>query len=295
MNNETFTLPAQTHIENVHLRVRSLNETLLFYKDMLGFREIRRKGSTVFLSASEKKPARVVLTELPDAKPRSQRSPGLFHTAILYPSRKELARTFVRLYEHQAMFQGFANHGVSEALYLADPEGNGVELYADRPRELWQYANGELTMITEQLDIESLVAELDGKKDEWAGIHPETRIGHVHLQVSDISKAEQFYHRTLGFSVTQRSYPGALFVSAGGYHHHLGFNVWNSRQSAPAPPDALGLQSFRIRVHGQGTLDVLKKRLSEAGIKIEQNNGVLRVWDSDGIGVELFDEDGNSN
>ena len=295
MNNETFTLPAQTQIENVHLRVRSLNETLSFYKDMLGFREIRREGSTVFLSASEKKPARVVLTEQPDAKPRSRRTPGLFHTAILYPSRKELARTFVRLYEHQVVFQGFADHGVSEALYLADPEGNSVELYADRPREHWQYANGELTMITEQLDIESLVAELDGKKDEWTGMHPETRIGHVHLQVSDISKAEQFYHRTLGFSVTQRSYPGALFVSAGGYHHHLGFNVWNSRQSAPARPDALGLQSFRIRVPGQDTLDSLKKRLAETEIRVEYSDGLLRVWDSDGIGVELFEEDRNSN
>lgn len=286
MNNGTFKLPAQTYIENVHLLVRSLDESLKFYQGLLGFKEVRREGKTVFLSASGALPALIVLTEQADAPPRAQRSPGLFHMAILYPSRKELARTFKRLYEQQYKFQGFADHGVSEALYLADAEGNGIELYADRPRGEWKYSNGELAMVTEELDLENLMAEL-GDDASWTGAHPDTRIGHVHLQVSDIPKAEQFYHQLLGFDVTQKSYPGALFVSAGGYHHHLGMNIWNSSGSTPALPDTLGLVSFRIQVPERNALDELGKRLTNADVGTEITNGILRTTDVDGITVEL--------
>ncbi|MCI0707318.1 MAG: VOC family protein [Ignavibacteriae bacterium] len=287
MNNGIFTLPAQTHIESVHLRVSSLEESLKFYRDLLGFNEVRHEGKTALLSASGKASAQVVLTEHPGAKPRSWRTPGLFHTAILYPSRKELARAFKRLYEERYRFQGFSDHGVSEAIYLADPEGNGVELYADRPREQWKFDSNGLAMMTAELNLDNLLAELDSDTREWAGIHPETRIGHIHLQVSDLQKAERFYHGALGFDITQKSYPGALFVAAGGYHHHIGLNIWNSRGSAPAQGDTLGLASLRIRVPEIGFGDTLAKHLSDAGALVENRNGVIRARDDDGIVVEV--------
>lgn len=266
MSNGRSRLPDGTHIGYVHLLVRSMDKSLAFYRDLLGFSVASQKGATVELATSPMHSPQLLLTEQPRAAPRSRRLPGLFHVAIVFPDRKEAAGIFKRLRQAGYPFQGFADHGVSEALYLADPEGNGIELSADRPREQWPLRNGMLEMSTEPLDGEDLLA---CATDPEQSIHPDTRIGHIHLQVSDLHEAERFYCEILGFDVTQRSYPGALFVSAGGYHHHIGLNIWNSRGSSPAPENSLGLQSFGIMVPDRHTVAQLHRRCIEHGVRSE--------------------------
>jgi catechol 2,3-dioxygenase len=188
--------------------------------------------------------------------------------------------------------QGASDHRVSEALYLADPDGNGLELYVDRPREQWPVYDGQVAMTTERLDLNHLLAEIQEDSEPWAGIDPGTDIGHVHLQVSDLSQAEAFYHGLVGLEVTQRSYPGALFLSAGGYHHHVGVNVWNSLGASPPPENASGLISFAIRIPERSAWEALVQRLEQGGVAIQermespQHVSVL-VRDPSQIGVEL--------
>src|SRR5690606_13490320 len=156
---------------------------------------------------------------------------------------RELARLVLRLAEARWPFQGFSDHGVSEAVYLPDPDGNGLELYADRPRSAWQWRDGELVMFTRPLAVEGLLAELARAPARPGGPpwHPLRRIGHVHLHVAELARSGAFYHGLLGFAVTTRRYPGALFLAAGGYHHHLGLNIWEGQGAPPPPADAAGL------------------------------------------------------
>lgn len=287
-----FRLPAATQIGHAHLQVSDLPRSLHFYKELVGFKEISRNNEAAILSATGKFPAHILLTARADAKPKPPRTTGLFHTAIRFPNRRELARVFRRLLEHGWPFQGFADHLVSEALYLADPDGNGVELYTDRPREQWRRRNGMVEMATDPLDVENLLREAENDSAPWEGVHPGTDIGHVHLHVSDLQKAEAFYHGVLGFEVTQRSYPGALFISAGGYHHHVGLNIWAGKGAPPPPPNAVGLLSFSIRVPNLDTLQILQERLRGAGFSFEEKSAAagpaaILTRDQDGNGVEI--------
>jgi catechol-2,3-dioxygenase/predicted esterase len=293
MNDSNFHLPAETHIANVHLQVSSLERALHFYRDLLGFKEIHCDNESAILSATGNQPAHILLTARVDAKPKPPHTTGLYHVAIRFPNRRELAKVFRRLLKQEWPFQGFSDHGVSEALYLADPDGNGVELYADRPREQWNWQSRAVTMFTKPLDVENLLSEAD-ENDEHYQIHPQTDIGHVHLHVSDLKKAETFYHDLLGLEVTQRSYPGALFLSAGGYHHHVGLNIWAGQGAPPPPSDAVGLLSFSITIPDQQTIDTLKGRFNGAGILPEEINtlpgeaGSLAFRDADGNLVALL-------
>ncbi len=235
-----FSLPAEAHIGQVHLQVSDLARALAFYSSLLGFRQAGKAGGSVLLSATGRAPCHIVLTEIPDARRKPARTTGLYHVALRYPSRLALARAFRRLVDYDWPFQGFADHLVSEALYLADPDGNGLELYVDRPRDQWQRRNGQLEMATDPLDVNALLAEADADATPWTGVYPETDVGHVHLHVSDLTRAEAFYSDLLGLDVTQRGYPGALFLSAGGYHHHLGVNVWAGAGAPPPPLEAAG-------------------------------------------------------
>jgi catechol 2,3-dioxygenase len=287
-----FRLPAATQIGHAHLQVADLSRALNFYGELVGFKEISRNAETAILSATRKFPAHILLTARADATPKPPRTTGLYHTAIRFPNRRELARAFRRLLEHGWPFQGFADHIVSEALYLADPDNNGVELYTDRPREQWRWRNGAVEMATDPLDVENLLREVEKDSAPWEGVHPGTDIGHVHLHVSDLQKAEAFYHGVLGFEVTQRSYPGALFISAGGYHHHVGLNIWAGKGAPPPPPNAVGLLSFAIRVPDLDTVRTLQERLQTAGFSFEERSTAtsqptILTRDQDGNGVEI--------
>ena len=238
-------LPADAHIGQVALTVQDLDRSLLFYQDVLGFIETHREGQRAVLAP----PAGRTLIELhanADALARPRRSAGLFHFAILVPSRAALGRSLRRLAEKRWPISGAADHLVSEALYLDDPDGLGIEIYRDRPRDTWRHAsNGEIMMATDPLDLKGVHDE-PGADAPWTGLEAGTVMGHVHLQVPDIDAAEAFYCDRIGFTPMVRSYPGALFVAAGGYHHHLGLNTWAGR-GVPSPPgNAVGLRGFTI-------------------------------------------------
>ncbi len=291
---KNFRLSNDTHIGYVHLQIADLKRSLHFYETLVGMKKVREIGGTAVLSASGKDPFHILLTERQDARPKPARSTGLYHIAIRYPSRRELARAFRRLSEDGVAFQGFSDHLVSEAIYLADPDKNGVELYVDRSRDKWVMQDSQIQMATLPLDMDNLLGEL--KNDEFKGgsADPMPDIGHVHLHVSDLQKAETFYHTLLGFDVTQRSYPGALFLSAGGYHHHIGVNTWVG-EGAPIPPaDAVGLLSFGVVVPGRETIEVLKNRFEENSVQFEAKRydivqrDVLRVRDPDGMAIEFL-------
>lgn len=239
-----MSLPADAHIGTVSLTVTGLERSVAFYRDTLGFQQVSREGPTAFLSANSDR-VLLELHERRDAVARPRRSTGLFHFAILVPSRAALGRSLRRLADEQWPLSGVADHLVSEALYLNDPDGLGIEIYRDRPRETWRTANGELAMASDPLDVQSIANE-PGADAPWRGLEAGTVIGHVHLHVASLQEGEAFYCGQIGFEPVVRSYPGALFVSAGGYHHHLGMNTWVG-VGAPAPPEnAVGMRSFTV-------------------------------------------------
>jgi catechol 2,3-dioxygenase len=262
-----------THIGLVTLRVADLERSLAFYEKVLGFRPIEQTAETVTLGAQDGVPL-LVLQELLDAPPQPYRSTGLYHVAILLPSRPDLGRALLRLAE-AGLEIGQGDHLVSEALYISDPDGNGLEVYRDRPRESWQWPGGMVQMGTDPVDLRSLIEE--GRRDEaqWQVLPAGTRIGHMHLRVGDIQEAEHFYHDILGFDITARI-PSALFVSAGGYHHHIGMNTWQSQGAGSAPQNTAGLQSFVIALPNRAALTEVRERLVAHNVPIqEQESGIV--------------------
>jgi catechol 2,3-dioxygenase len=278
-----------TRIGYVHLRVRDLERSLAFYLDVLGFKLVSGGAHTATLSATGRGPGLIVLTARKDAPARPTRSTGLYHFAIRVPSRRALAMMIRRLEEMQWPVQGYADHDVSEAVYLADPDGIGIEIYSDRPRDEWPLRGGQVEMVTEPLELDRLMRELDTWPGEWEGIDPATDIGHIHLRVSNLEASDEFYHRVLGFDVMQRDLPGALFLAAGGYHHHIGANTWASLGAGRPPADAVGLISFGVLVPDAATLRELTKRLNAAKAPAtNQDDGSVRAADPDSIFIELF-------
>ncbi len=286
-------LPGDTSLGWVKLRVADRERSLRFYRDVLGYQADLPDDRTAWLRPAADRSAHFVLVELPGAVPRPRRSTGLYHAAILLPHRRELARVIRRLVDTGWPIGGAADHGVSEAIYLDDAEGNGLEIYADRPRSAWPTQGQQVAMYTDPLDIPDLLRELEADPRPWSAMPAEAGIGHVHLQVSDLDRAEEFYCGVLGFEVTQRSYPGALFVSAGGYHHHLGLNIWHSRHAGPPPEDAAGLIAFAVVIPDQAAWEAVVERLQAAGLSVEEGlhgeygTGVA-TRDFDRIGVELW-------
>ncbi len=210
--------------------------------------------------------------------PREQRSyTGLYHFAILVPTRADLGR-WVRHWLTLGLPLGQGDHIVSEALYLSDPDENGIEVYADRPREGWQWENGRVRMGGGPVDIAGLIALAEREGKLWAGLPEGTKIGHIHLQIGDIAQGAAFYHDVLGFDIVA-AMPTALFVSAGGYHHHIGMNTWHSLGAPAAPADMVGLRFFTITLPNEDALNAVLGRLDAAGIASTQTDGVTAVRD----------------
>lgn len=241
-------LPADAHVGEVSLLVSDLDRSTAFYTDVLGFAPVERSVQRVSLAP----PAGPVLLHLegrPGAARRAPRTSGLFHFAILVPGRAALGRSLRRLAEMRWPLTGASDHLVSEALYLNDPDGLGIEIYRDRPEDTWTRDEGEVIMATEPLDLDSVAGET-GAERPWSGLDRGTTIGHVHLHVPDLAAAEAFYCGDVGLSPTLRRYPGALFVAAGSYHHHLGLNIWAGRGAPPPAAGTVGLTSFTIEGTG---------------------------------------------
>jgi catechol 2,3-dioxygenase len=264
-----------TMLGAVALTISDIHRSVQFYQDVIGLEIHRREGRTAYLGAGSKD--LLLLVEDASAEQplsRGLRFTGLYHLAILVPSRLELARTLSRLLESGWPLQGFADHGVSEAIYLADPDGNGIEIYRDSPRSQWPTRDGQLQMVTDPLDVRGILAELEtDPAPAAAGLPPDTLIGHIHLRVADIQASEDFYCNLLGFDLVQRFGPSACFVSAGGYHHHIGFNTWESAGAPPPPPGAAGLRYFTICLPDSAELARLTDRIRQAGLPLDETQG----------------------
>jgi len=273
----------QTLMGAVHLKVSDLERSLEFYSNALGMQVQNRNGNHAILGAGDSR--LVHLTGNPDAV-QPGRKTGLYHFALLLPSRLELARAIQRLSSSRWPLQGFADHLVSEAVYLEDPDGIGIELSRDRPRNEWRTDSaGRIAMGTNPLDLQGVMTELSRDKDGAAPMHPDSRMGHVHLRVSDLAAAVAFYRDVLGFDLTNDSFPSAAFLSAGGYHHHLGLNTWMG-VGIPAPPEnAVGLQHLTLQLPGREDVAALKSRLDNAVIGYSEAADGLLVRDPSHNGV----------
>ena len=262
------------------LRVADTGRVASFYEDQVGLQRLAERDGQVRLSANGGEPALVVLQPSPGAPPRLRGTAGLFHVAFLLPDRPSLGRLFAKLVEEDVRI-GAADHGVSEALYLSDPEGNGIELYADRPTAEWPAAqsDGQVAMFTEALDAPSLLAA--GRNGSGPRMPADTRIGHVHLSVSSLEKADDFYAAILGFPVRQRDYPGARFYGREGYHHHIAANVWQSR--APTSPGTLGLASVSIGLRDPDA--PLERAVAGDRVATRGPSGSAVLQDFDGIDI----------
>jgi catechol 2,3-dioxygenase len=267
-------LPAGLTLGPVHLTVTDLERSIGWYQQVLGMRVHWHEAPMAALGAADEEV--LVLVEDPEARPPG-RTAGLYHYALLYPSRDELARAVLRLGAVHARVSGMSDHETHEAIYLADPDGNGIELAADRPRDQWPaslgYASGP-----QPLDLQALLDTV-GPVTPPDHVEPGLRVGHLHLHVGDIERALGHYRDVVGFDV-MALLPTAAFVSAGGYHHHLGFNVWRGQDVAPAAEGAVGLRHWTVRLPDPADLEALEERVRDAGIEApEGGEGALAVAD----------------
>lgn len=254
-------LPDTAHVGGVRLQVSHLARSRAYYRDVLGLRELGETTDTVAFGAADGAAPLVTLHAVPGTLPARRRGAfGLFHFAILLPDRPSLGRFLAHL-AVRGERAGMSDHLVSEALYLSDPDGLGIEVYADRSPDTWQYADGQLVMATDTLDVRDLVAA--GDDTPWTGMPAGTAMGHIHLHVGDLEVADTFYRRALGLDLTTWSYPGALFFSAGGYHHHLGANTW---APGPAPAaDQAQLAEWTLVVPTSADATAIGTRMAAAG------------------------------
>lgn len=283
IGNEFFDMDAaQLRIGTVRLKVRDLNAVSTFYQRVLGLCPVATGDDRITLGTGD-----TPLLELQGnagLSPLDPRQTGLFHTAFLMPTRSDLARWVAHVAKARVPLQGASDHIVSEALYLADPEGNGIEVYADRPVSAWHGEDGEIRMSTDPLDLQDLLQSAVGA--EWSGFPDNGSIGHVHLQVGDTGEADRFYSDVLGLDIAAR-YPGASFYGSGGYHHQLAGNIWNSRLAGKRPEGMAGLDSVEILVRNAGDIAAIAARAESAGIANTRNADRLTLNDPWGTAITL--------
>ena len=279
-----YRLPDATRLGPVRLEVADLVRSLDYYQTVLGFRLVRRSDRRASLAAEGDDRTIVELNERAGARPVPARGRlGLYHFAILLPDRASLGR-FVTHLRALGAHAGSADHLVSEALYLTDPDGLGIEVYADRPRSTWQVDGRQLAMASDPLDMESLLRAAGGIP--WTGMPTNTTIGHVHLSVGDLDQAEDFYHAGLGFDKVVWSYPGALFLSAGGYHHHIGTNTWAAGAPAAGDRDARLLE-WTLLLPEPREAAVIAQRLAGAGHAVLEDGSEWVAVDPWGTRVRI--------
>lgn len=258
---------ADTFVQAVSLTVSDLERSLDFYQQAIGLRLHGRENNVARLGVGGADLLELVGNRAARPVPGST---GLYHFAILVPSRLHLAKSLYRLAETNSPVSGFADHWVSEAIYLDDPDGNGIEIYRDRPRQEWPTQNGRPNMTTAQLDLDGIMAQLGGIRPDWQGLDPATFIGHIHLRVADIAQTDYFYRDVVGFDLVLHFGRQATFLSAGGYHHHLGCNTWESAGGRAAPAGAIGLRWYSLKLPNPDEVEKVVARLQQAGLPIEK-------------------------
>ena len=282
-----FRLPAATRIGRVRLQVSDLERSIAYYQSVVGLDVRDRTEGAASLAPSGGGDPILELKELKGARAVPRRGLlGLYHFAILLPDRAALGRFIAHLSEIGA-YAGMSDHLVSESVYLTDPDGLGIEVYADRPADSWLAVERQFQMTTKPLDVESVVASAQGQK--WDGMPQGTKIGHVHFYVGDIDKAASFYHSALGLDKIVWSYPGALFMSAGGYHHHVGVNTW-AQGASPASADDAKLVDWELVVPDPEASEAAAKSIEAAGFNVERSDGYASANDPWGIRIRVRGE-----
>lgn len=266
------------------LNVTNLRRSVAFYEDTIGLAVHDEQAGSVTLGAPGGAIPLLRLTEQPNGK-RSRGGTGLYHFALLVPSQADLARVLLHFSETRTPLQGLSDHFVSEAIYLADPDGNGIEIYRDRPRTEWTFEGGALNMGTVRMDVDGVLRALDGQDSTWHKLPAATIMGHMHLHVADLTAAKQFYGDLLGFDEMVRFPGAALFMSQDGYHHHLGLNVWRPGAPSPIEADTLGLRWFEM--HLGAAKDEALARLAAAGVPLVQHEDGTLLRDPFGNGIVL--------
>lgn len=276
-----MTLPPQTHISHLTLATARLEKLTAWYTNTLGLTIHAQNADHAHLGGPDGA-AFLTLAREADAQPPPAFATGLYHFAILLPTRLALAQTLAHLVQTNASLSGASDHAVSEALYLNDPDGNGVEVTRDRSRSEWQWQGGLVGITVDPLDLRGLLALARAANEPWAGMPPGTTLGHVHLRVRDLGETAAFYQSLLGFDATAR-YPGALFVSAGGYHHHFGLNTWQSRGAPAPPPQSEGLRDVTITLPTRQDVQALAARLRDGSWEfVPGEEGQIAVLDPSG-------------
>lgn len=278
-------IDSRTTVGTVALTVRDLTRSLKFYQNTIGLKVHNQHDKVAHLGTGGDD--LLILHENPIAK-RYRSVTGLYHYALLVPSQAALAQVLAHFAKTQTPLQGLSDHYVSEAIYLADPDGNGIEIYRDRPRETWEFTdNNALNMGTVAMDVDDVLGALEEQNPVFDGLHPDTVMGHVHLHVDSLPQAEAFYQDILGFDIMIRLGGVASFASAGGYHHHLGLNTWAGVGAPPPPEDAVGLRWYQIVLPDESALQETLTRLDNANITVTKQDGGYFVRDFGQNGVLL--------
>lgn len=256
-----------------------------FYQEILGFHVLDQEGNTARLTADGKQPL-ITIEQDENASPKVSGTTGLFHFAILLPSRKKLGDYLHHLIQKRWPVQGGADHQFSEAVYLSDPDGHGVEVYADCPAETWDWQDGELPLMSDPLDTETLLKI--GSQDSWERLPAQTVMGHIHLHVSSLQEAKEFYCDGLGFDITIPFRHRALFISNEGYHHHIGLNTWQGEGTPVPAPNHVRMKHFSILFPNEEERRKSIQQLKEIGAWVAQENGVVVTKDPSENTIQLL-------
>lgn len=272
-----------TFVDLVELKVVDLQRSLEFYENIIGFKVLEQHADKILLTADGKN-ALISIEQPSGIMPTQQKTTGLYHFALLLPTRADLGAV-LRHFAESNIRIGAGDHLVSEALYLNDPDGNGIEIYSDRPDSDWKWENEYVEMATLQINAQSILAE--GAKTEWNGLPQGTVMGHIHLHVSELDATKKFYN-ALGFDVMTPNYPGALFMGSGKYHHHIGLNTWAGVGAPPTPENVVGLKTFSVVFPTNEELQAAITNVIEIGSDIMEENGVFVVQDPSQNKIKLI-------
>ncbi|MEA0553720.1 VOC family protein [Lysinibacillus irui] len=271
-----------TYVTNVELKVSDLQRSLTYYQDVIGFKVLHQESHKATLTA-DGRTALLTIVQPETVEEKQRMTTGLYHFALLLPTRRDLANIITHFHE-KGVYLGASDHAVSEALYLNDPDHNGIEVYVDRPESEWTWYVDQVHMVTEPLNIQSILEEGNGN---WSGLPEGTVMGHIHLSVSNLAETEQFYTNGLGYDIVSRYGTQALFISTGRYHHHIGLNTWHSENAPKLGENQVGLKTFSLRLDNEEQASSMKANLRAMGAPVIDIDGGFQTEDPSGNVVLL--------
>jgi catechol 2,3-dioxygenase len=272
-------------VSSLHLKVEDLERSLSFYKDMIGFKVMKKTEHKALLTADGQSPL-LTIEQPGNVSPKEKRTTGLYHFALLLPNRKDLGLVIKHLTFMKYPLQGGSNHGISEAVYLSDPDGNGIELYADTPPSTWERDNGLLVAKGEPLGVEGIIASAGS--DEWQGLPTNTIMGHIHLHASELQKTKLFYTQGLGLDLVMKIENSALFFSTGGYHHHVALNTWNGIGASRPSNNSVGLKYYSFVLPNNEVRQHVIQQIKNLGYAVQTRNGNYMTEDPSGNQIQLI-------